>query len=72
MRENSLSEHRVTKANNYNALKNKVSSLVKSFNKLKARNMELEDKVSKYEKEKRKAKKDIEKIITKVEELEVG
>jgi uncharacterized coiled-coil DUF342 family protein len=62
----------VVKSNNFDILNEKVLNLISRFNELKEENKELANKVAWHEKERRKTKSKVEKIINKIEELEVG
>jgi len=56
----------------FDKLTEKVSLLIVRFNELKENNKRLEEKILEYEKDKLRTKAGIDKIITKIEELEVG
>ena len=65
-------ENLVTKHNDFELLNHKIVELVRRFNELKEKNSGLEKIVSEYAKEREATKKNIENIINKIEELEVG
>lgn len=56
----------------FDTLTQKVSTLVDQYGLIRKKNEELENKLAEFEKERQETKQNIEKIINKIEELEIG